>query len=70
MEKYNKILIISLIILLTLTIKQQFDIYFLKKDLSDIKTDIYNCNNSVVNVENNLSEEIDKVRKAVIIWSN
>jgi hypothetical protein len=51
-------------------VKQQYDIYQIKQDLAYIQTELDNTNNKLNTVEWNLSDEIENVRKAVILWSN
>lgn len=61
----NNFQIISLIILgllLTLILKQQ-------KDINDLKNKIDNTENSVSSAESSLSNQIDDLRRTVIIWS-
>ena len=70
----NKLCKTSILILLFictgLLLKQQYDIYQIKKDLSYIEAELENTNSKLNRVEWNLTDEIEKVRKAVIIWSN
>lgn len=70
----NKLFKISILILLSictiLLLKQQYDIYQIKKDLSYIESELANTNSKLNKVEWNLSDEIEKVRRAVIVWSN
>jgi hypothetical protein len=59
-----------LIICTGLLLKQQYDIYQIKQDLAYIETELDNTKNKLNTVEWNLSDEIENVRKAVILWSN
>lgn len=66
-NKSDKSFKISVLVLLTIctisTAKQQYDIYRLKKKLSNLEYQIDEAKNS-------LSSDIDDVRRAVILWSN
>lgn len=74
METNSKLFKTSILIMLFictgLLLKQQYDIYQIKQDLSYIETELENTNNKLNTVEWNLSDEIENVRKAVILWSN
>lgn len=74
MEINSKLFKTSILIMLFIctvsTLKQQYDIYQIKQDLVYIQTELDNTNNKLNTVEWNLSDEIENVRKAVIVWSN
>jgi cell division protein FtsL len=74
METNSKLFKTSILIMLFictgLLLKQQYDIYQIKQDLAYIETELENTNNKLNTVEWNLSDEIEKVRSAVILWSN
>lgn len=74
METNSKLFKTSILIMLFictgLLLKQQYDIYQIKQDLSYIESELENTNNKLNTVEWNLSDEIENVRKAVILWSN
>jgi cell division protein FtsL len=67
---FKRSILIILIICTGLLLKQQYDIYQIKQDLAYIQTELDNTNNKLNTVEWNLSDEIENVRKAVILWSN
>lgn len=67
---FKRSILIMLIICTGLLLKQQYDIYQIKQDLAYIQTELDNTNNKLNTVEWNLSDEIEKVRSAVILWSN
>ncbi len=67
---FKKSILIMLSICTILLLKQQYDIYQIKKDLSYIESELENTNSKLNRVEWNLSDEIEKVRRAVIVWSN
>lgn len=74
METNSKLFKTSILIMLFictgLLLKQQYDIYQIKQDLSYIEGELDNTQSKLNSVEDNLSEEIDAVRRAVILWSN
>jgi hypothetical protein len=67
---FKRSILIMLIICTGLLLKQQYDIYQIKQDLAYIETELDNTKNKLNTVEWNLSDEIENVRKAVILWSN
>ena len=65
----NLIIVFGLICTIS-TLKQQYDLYQIKKDLSYIESEIDDTKSKLNSVESNLSDEIDAVRRAVIVWSD
>lgn len=74
METNSKLFKTSILIMLFictgLLLKQQYDIYQIKRDLSYIESEIDNTQSKLNSVEGNLSDEIADVRRAVIVWSD
>lgn len=65
----NLIIVFGLICTIS-TLKQQYDLYQIKEDLSYIESEIDDTKSKLNSVESNLSDEIDAVRRAVIVWSD
>lgn len=70
-DKNFKTLVIVMLLVCTISVlKQHYDIYKIKRKLSSIETLTENTQYNLNNVKDDLSSEIEDVRRAVILWSN
>lgn len=75
--KFQFIMLVILIFIITLIVKQQSDISNLKKEINVVNNNVYDAINKfddiekkLDDVESSLSGDIEAVRRAVIIWSD
>ena len=70
-DKNFKTLVIVMLLICTISVlKQHYNLYEIKIDISYIETVTENTQNNLNSAKDDLSSEIEDVRRAVILWSN